>query len=96
MTSSDWLTLAMWGLGAIGTAFLMLLAIVAYFLKRMVNKNDETGRMVHKLRDEMGALTNKFNLFKLEMRLVLNKMGIKVPSLKELKESEEPGDLAAE
>ncbi len=81
MSSGDWLTVAMGIIGALGALMMSLIAVVAYFLKRMVDQFDTTRASVFALRNELHAMHSKFKLFKFEMRVLLSKLGVDVPKL---------------
>jgi hypothetical protein len=94
MTSSDWLTLFQWVAGLLGTVLMILLGIVAYFIKRMIDTNDSTRKAMHNMRNDMHSLRVSFRLFKMEIRLLMKQAGIDVSSMSQLGEDDiKPLDL---
>jgi hypothetical protein len=94
MQSSDWLTIALWGLGALGTVVATLMGVLAYFLKRLIDQLDSTRRQVFSLRDELRSMHGKFKLFKIEVRLLLTKAGVNTREIEELVKLADDDEIA--
>lgn len=84
MQSGDWLTIALWGLGALGTVLATMMGVLAYFFKRLIDQLDSTRVQVYSLRNELHSLHTKFRVFKIEMRLLLSKAGISTREIEEI------------
>lgn len=83
VTTSDWLTATLWVIGVLGTIMAGLLAILAYFLKRLIEQLDSNRRAVHDLRGELQHMHLRFRLFRQQVRMLLFRLGVKSHELED-------------